>query len=93
MAWKGNARLNARRDSNERIIIEALEARGFHVDQINGAGIPDLLVSRHGSQWLIEIKRPKGKYTAKQVIWRSRFQGPPPLVLRTVEEAMTWEPR
>lgn len=81
-------RRNPRRDTNEAIIVEALEARGFHVDRISGAGIPDLLVSRHGSQWLIEIKRPKGKYTPAQVMWRSKFQGPTPRVLRTVEQAM-----
>lgn len=81
-------RRNPRRDINEAIIVEALEARGFHVDRISGAGIPDLLVSKHGSQWLIEIKRPKGKYTPAQVQWRSKFKGPAPRVLRTVEEAL-----
>lgn len=88
MSRRGIARHNARRDENERIIVEALQARGFHVDRVSGAGIPDLLVSRHGSMWLIEIKRPKGKYTAKQIQWRSQFQGPPPRVLRTVEDAL-----
>lgn len=88
MSRQGLARHNARRDENERIIVEALEARGFHVDRISGAGIPDLLVSRHGNQWLIEIKQPKAGYTPKQIQWRSKFQGPPPRTLRTVEDAM-----
>jgi hypothetical protein len=83
-------RRNPRRDTNEAIIVQALEARGFHVDRISGAGIPDLLVSKHGSQWLIEIKRPKGKYTPAQVQWRSRFQGPTPRVLRTVDDALAF---
>jgi Holliday junction resolvase len=88
MAWRGNARLNARRDQNERIIIEALEARGYSVSQINGKGIPDLLVSKRGQMWLVEVKQLKGKYNEAQVQWRSRFQGPTPHCLRTVDEAM-----
>ena len=82
------SRHNPKRDANERIIIEALEARGFHVDQVSGKGIPDLLVSKHGAMWLIDVKRPKGRFTSQQIQWRSRFQGPPPVTVRTVEEAM-----
>jgi Holliday junction resolvase len=83
-------RRNPRRDKNEATIVQALEARGFHVDRINGAGIPDLLVSKHGSVWLIEIKTAKGRYTAKQVEWRARFKGPQPWTLRTVDDAMAF---
>jgi Holliday junction resolvase len=90
MGWSGNKRLNARRDENERPIIETLEARGFSVSQINGKGIPDLLVSKHGCMWLVEVKRVKAKYNAAQIQWRSRFQGPPPRCLRTVDEAMVF---
>jgi hypothetical protein len=93
MAWKGNARLNARRDSNERIIIEALEARGFSVTQINGRGVPDLLLSKGGHCWLAEVKTPKGKLNPAQQMWHERWLGPAPVILRTVEEAMAWEPR
>jgi Holliday junction resolvase len=88
MGWSGNARLNAQRDLNERPIIETLEARGYHVTQINGKGVPDLLVSKHGQMWLVEVKQPKGKYNPRQVLWHQRFQGPTPITLRTVEEAL-----
>lgn len=88
MSWSGNARLNARRDGNERPIIEALEARGFCVTQINGKGVPDLLVGKNGCQWLIEVKQPKGKYNAAQQLWRERWTGPQPWCLRSVEDAM-----
>jgi hypothetical protein len=100
MSRQGLARHNARRDQNETIIVEALEARGFHVDRISGAGIPDLIVSKSGlmkqgcgatrHMWLVEIKKPKGTYTPKQIQWRSRFQGPSPITLRTVDEALTF---
>jgi Holliday junction resolvase len=88
MSWSGNARLNAQRDRNERPIIQALEARGFAVTQINGRGVPDLLVSKHGQMWLVEVKAPKAKYNAAQIQWRSRFKGPEPWCLRSVEDAM-----
>ena len=91
MSRQGLARHNARRDENERIIVEALEARGFHVDRLSGKGIPDLLVSKHGQDWLVEVKRPNGTYTAKQIQWRSRYQGRPPVTLRTVDEAMEFQ--
>lgn len=88
MAWKGNARLNARRDANERAIIETLEARGFSVTQINGKGVPDLLISRHGDMWLAEVKQAKATYNAAQVAWRAKFKGAPPRLLRSVEDAI-----
>jgi len=40
--------------------------------------------------WFVEIKRPKGRFTAQQIAWRQRWQGPPPITLRTVEEALTF---
>lgn len=76
------------RDKNERIIIEALEARGFSVNQIQGKGFPDLVVSKHGTAWFVEIKQPKKGYTAAQIEWRAKWLGPEPRTLRTVEDAM-----
>lgn len=90
MAWSGNARLNAQRDRNERPIIQTLEARGFQVSQVNGKGLPDLLVSKHGVMWLVEVKGLKGKHNARQVAWMAEWQGPPVLTLRTVEDAVTF---
>ena len=45
-----------RRDDNEREIIDALVAIGAAVEQLNGDGTPDLLVSWRGQLWLIEVK-------------------------------------
>lgn len=85
-------RKDPRRDTNERIIVQALEARGFHVDRVSAKGFPDLVVSKRfsggGDVWFVEIKRPKGKLTPAQVQWRENWQGPTPRTLRTVEEAM-----
>ncbi len=86
-------RRNPKRDGNERIIIDALEAQGFCVMPISGTGIPDLVVTirthgRQGPMWIVEIKQPKGTYTAAQNLWRSKWSGPAPITLRSVDDAM-----
>jgi Holliday junction resolvase len=81
------------RDRNERPIIDVLTARGFSVRQLRGKGIPDLLVGKARRMWLVEIKRPKvGRSTPAQVEALETWTGPEPVTLRTVEEAMAWEP-
>lgn len=82
------ARFFTQRDANERPIIQALRARGFHVTQVNGKGVPDLLVSRHGAMWLVEVKQPKGRYKPAQQAFREAWQGPPLITLRSVDEAL-----
>lgn len=81
-------RRNPRRDANEIPIVRALEAQGFVVDRISGKGLPDLLVSKAGRQWLCEVKMPKGKFKPSQVEWRQRFRGPEPVTLRSIEDAL-----
>lgn len=85
------SRYNFQRDKNERPIIETLEARGFSVSQINGKGVPDLLISKHGVMWLAEVKAPKGKYNEAQIQWRSRWTGPTLYLLRSVEDALKFQ--
>ena len=46
----------ARRDANERRVIEALRACGAYVKQINDAGAFDLLVYYRGHTLLLEVK-------------------------------------
>jgi len=61
-------RTKAKRDSNEREIITALEAIGCKVWQVSDDGIPDLLVLSPSDNWLvIEVKSAGGKLTAAQV--------------------------
>jgi hypothetical protein len=54
------------RDKNERHIIIALRNAGAAVQQLDGAGLPDLLVSHEGVLHLVEVKNPNarggGKY-------------------------------
>lgn len=75
------------RDRNERPIIEALEAQGFCVSQLQGRGVPDLLVAKGRAMWLVEIKQPKGTYTPAQNQWRAKWTGPAPVTLRSVDDA------
>ena len=59
----------ARRDDNEREILDALQRLGFRVIQLSHPGIPDLLVlnPRTAMLRLLEVKRPGGKLTPAQV--------------------------
>ena len=66
----------------------ALEAQGFVVDRMSGKGLPDLLVSKAGHQWLVEVKAPKGIFKPAQLEWRRRFRGPVPVTLRSVDDAL-----
>lgn len=78
----------AKRDENEAAIVDVLRKRGFAVDFISAAGFPDLVVSKHGAAWFVEVKQPKGKFKPAQIAWRERWQGPPPVTLRSVEDAI-----
>lgn len=51
MSLFGTARLNARRDKNEPVIVAALEREGCLVEKVSGKGIPDLCV------WAPALKR------------------------------------
>ena len=75
------------RDRNERPIIQRLEAQGFCVKQLQGRGVPDLLVAKGSVMWLVEIKQPKGEPTPAQIKWRFDWTGPAPITLRSVEDA------
>ena len=46
----------ARRDANERRVIDALRACGAYVKQINDEGLADLLVYYRGHTLILEVK-------------------------------------
>ena len=80
---------NAKRDLNEKPIIQALEAQGFSVARINGAGVPDLVVGKGATFCrLVEIKQPNGKHRASQVAFAEQWRGPAPITLRSVDDAL-----
>ena len=93
------ARRAAKRDSNERAIIDALEGAGCHVQQIDADdGAPDLVVTYYhctGRWWLVymEVKGPKGKLTPIQEQWWDAYGrvvggSATAWIVRTVEEAL-----
>jgi hypothetical protein len=88
-----------RRDANEAPIVAALRAVGAAVQQLDGAGVPDLLVEYRGKLRLIEVKNPDtkggGKYntgeghlTAAQTKWRREWKGTMPTVVTSIDEAL-----
>lgn len=78
---------SARRDSNEREIIEALVAVGCTVKSLSAKSIPDLLVGCNGVNYLLEVKMPKNDLTDDQIIFFETWEGQC-VVVRTPEEAL-----
>lgn len=93
-----------RRDLCERDIIKALKAAGASVTQLDGKGLPDLLVGYAQRTFLIECKDPelgarnsrtKGKRLANalglrdsQVEWWADWQGIRPTIVTTPNDAL-----
>ena len=80
----------ARRDKNEREIIDALISRGVTVYQVSSRDLPDLLIMSGGRFYLLEVKTKTGKLRPGQ---REFFrladeQGAPAYVVRTVRQAL-----
>lgn len=93
-----------RRDANEQLIVDALRAAGASVHKLTEKGCPDLLVGYAGATWLLEVKIPlgpnggypqhydglggRGDLTADQVAWWDAWRGAPPVIVRSVAEAL-----
>ena len=78
----------AKRDVNEREIIDALRHVGATVQQINETDAPDLLVGYGFDNFLIEVKTKTGKLRDGQIDWHKNWNGQVN-VARTVEEALS----
>ena len=92
-----------RRDTVEKEIIAALRAAGCHVVAIDGAGIPDLLVTLPGGAPMLafEVKRPKakgqtaGKLTDRQEdMWNAHREAVGGVIrswfiVRTIDDALS----
>lgn len=65
----------AKRDANERAIIDALESIGCTVEQLDKP--VDLLVGRNALNWLLEVKNSDGKnvVTDDQAKFMARWKG------------------
>jgi Holliday junction resolvase len=80
--------LALKRDSIEPEIVAALERAGCSVWNLNGKGVPDLLVGRAGKNYLLEVKDPlTGRLTQDQIYWHRTWRGKVHIV-RSVDEAL-----
>ena len=75
-----------RKDENEALIVEALEAIGASVQSLGGKGIPDLLVGYLGANYLLEVKAGSAKLNPDQMKWHADWLGQVK-VIRTIADA------
>lgn len=59
-------RRNARRDANEKPILDALRRCGVQCWRINGDGLPDVLTLYKGRYVPLEVKTATGRRTKRQ---------------------------
>lgn len=84
----------ARTDDNQAEIVRALRDVGCSVQPLHavGAGVPDLLVGRHGTTYLLEVKdgrKPPSarRLTRDEAAWHRNWRGHVEVVT-TPEEAL-----
>lgn len=82
-------RLAAKRDKNERPIIDAWEALGAYVESVSGPGLVDTLVHHKGHLFRAEVKGAKRGLTPKQVenFTKAYEAGVFTYIVRTTEHA------
>lgn len=78
----------AKRDKNEKPIIQALLGVGASVVQVSSKGQPDLLVGYAGEDWKLEVKMPGEQLTDDQVNWWATWSGRRPVIVTNPEEAL-----
>lgn len=78
----------AKRDANEGDIIKALRKAGASVTQLSDRGVPDLLVGFAGTNYLMEVKMPKGGLTEDEQTFFDGWKGTAWLV-RNAETALS----
>lgn len=76
-------------DANQREIVAALRAAGRAVEVLSdvGRGVPDLLVSIRGANYLLEVKAGKAALTEDEARWHAAWRGQV-AVVRTPQEAI-----
>jgi hypothetical protein len=84
MRWAYN------RDKAEKPVVATLEAAGWLVYRMNGAGLPDLLCVRSGRVVLLEVKSKGGRMKPAQVELHARLRasGLEVAIVTTPEEAL-----
>lgn len=79
----------AKVDLNQAEIVSALRAVHAEVEPLHfvGHGVPDLLVSYQGQNFLLEVKHGNGDLTPDQKVWHRKWVGQVDVV-RTPAEAL-----
>jgi hypothetical protein len=80
-------RHNAKRDANEREIVEALQAAGASVYRLDQPC--DAVLGYRGKTLLIEIKMPGSSLNENQKKFFAEWKGQTPPILRSVDDALT----
>jgi Holliday junction resolvase len=82
------SRYARRKDENQNEIVDALEMAGCAVTDLSraGDGVTDLLVTRAGKHYLIEVKSRRGKLRASQDEFRVKHD--PVYLVRSVDQAL-----
>ena len=87
----------AKIDANQREIVKAFKQLGYSVEHLHtvGGGVPDLLIGKHGKNWLIEVKDgskpPSARcLTPDQVTWHSKWQGQVS-VIKNIDEVLEFD--
>ena len=94
-------RFAAKTDRGQQEIVQTLRDLGCYVEpklSRLGSGIPDLIVMRHGSIFLVELKdgkKPpsKQKLTPEEQVWHTEAKaigGVDVLIWRSVEDGLEW---
>lgn len=81
---------NARADSNQAELVEALRKVGASVFSLHrvGQGCPDILVGYRGRTYLIEVKTKRGTLTPPQIRFIQTWTGDLVHVVRDVDGAL-----
>lgn len=83
-------RYAAKRDVNERALIDALRACGFQVVALSDPGVPDLLVNKAGRSVFVEVKSGTGTLTPHQRTLLAAWEGAPVIIASEVQPVLDW---
>lgn len=83
-------RRDARVDTNQPDIVDALRAVGATVQHLHmvGGGCPDLLVGFRMQNYLLEVKTERGSMNQQQWDWATTWRGGGVHIVRSVEDAL-----
>jgi len=80
-------RHDARRDKNEKEIVDCLTCVGATVQRLSAKDVPDLLVGYRGFNYLMEVKHENAKLKPGQKEWHQCWNGQV-MVVRTIDDAL-----